>query len=864
LSSVAPATPSFGDLLRQLRRRAGLTQGELAARVGYSTAQISRLEQNERLPAVATIAATFVPALALGDAPHLAQRLIELAALARGERPPDAARGAVISDAAGATPQEEPAGYLPASLLPLVGREEEAARAGQRLLAAPGRLLTLIGPPGVGKTQLSLAIAAQVRPFFRDGVWFIPLAPIDDPELVAAAIARRLEVSLTGAKPPAQRLVEHLRRRETLLVLDNIEQVTACAPLLITLLQECAGLRLLVTSTEPLRLRAEQRHKVPPLAPAAAVALFTQRAQAVDADFAVSADAAVIAELCLRLDCLPLAIELSAARVDLLTPAAMLARLQDERLDFLAHGPRDLEAHHRTLRAALQRSYALLAVYEQAQFRRLGVFAGGCDLAAAAALGIDEPSLRSLTHKSLLQRTAGGATGQRFHLLATLREFALENLAAAGEEFAVRRSHAGYFLALAQQADAHTRSPAQQQWLARLEMEHDNLRAAFHWLLDHDGAAALAMGAALREFWYTRGYYAEARTLLDQALDAERAPTLARGQALLAAARLAHAQDENEAGLRLLEEALPLLRAGDDQASYAEALRTGGWIAHSAGESSRALAMFGEALALSQVLGAAGLTADLHISIAQVYALDGDEAHFAAARRDFAEGLRIARQLNRRESVAYALHGEASLEFMAGDYGRTLQLAEEALALFRALDFRRNVPLALLLIGEAALLAGDLPAARRHGQAALTHYEELAIPWGIAAAQQLLGQAERLSGQPAQARPWFTASLALSWRLRDEKLIAAALAALGGVALAEGEHARAGLLLAAAYQLFDRLPRFLAPGYRCDYASLKAATRAALGDAKFAAAWSAGQTLTLEQAVALGGELPAHTSQAWA
>ena len=857
-SSTSPSALQFGDLLRQLRRRAGLTQSELATRIGYSVAQVSRLEQNERLPTVTVIAEIFVPALELSEEPHLAHRLIELAALARGERPPTAVRVKRTIRTAIDEEMVETAGHLPAALLALVGRTRELEAVGKRLLAAPGRLLTLIGPPGVGKTQLSLAVAAQVRTLFRDGAWFVPLAEVDDPELVAPAIAGVLALNAPSAKPPMSQLVEHLRRKEALLVLDNVEQVTECAPLLITLLQECAGLRILVTSTAPLRLRAEQRHKVPPLEPAASVELFIQRAHAVDPDFLVTAEnAGTITEICLRLDCLPLAIELIAARVDLLTPAAMLALLQDRRLDQLAHGPRDLEAHHRTLRCAIQRSYDLMTVEEQALFRCLGVFAGGFELAAVTDLGFDEPTLRGLVNKSLVHRTAGSGAPQRFGLLETLRDFALETLAAAGEEPAARRRHADYFLELAAQASAHWHSPQHQQWLNRLEAEHDNLRAAMRWLIDHDGAGAQQLGAALREFWYIRGHFAEARRLLDQALHASTAPTTARGQALLAAARLAHAQDENATGLRLIDECLPILRKSGDLAGCAEALRTGGWLAHSAGQSPRALAMFGEALELSLALDASAgrasaLTADLYISLAQVYALDGDEANFATARRYFEEGLRIARQLNRQESVAYALHGEASLEFMAGDTIRAIALAQEALALFRTLDFRRSVPLTLLLIGEAALLAGDRELARPHAQAALAHYGELAIPWGTAAAQHLLGQIERGCGQLAAATARLTTSLELSWRMRDGKLTATNLAALGGVALARQEFARAATLLAAAYQLFDGLPRFLAPGYRNAYAGMVAATRAALGDDEFAARWAAGQAMPLEQAVALG------------
>lgn len=852
MPNTATAALTFGELLKQLRRRAGLTQGELAARIGYSVAQISRLEQNLRLPTVAAVAESFVPALDLGEELHLAHRLVEMAALARGERAPDRMRVTRTVHTAISEQAVEPVGYLPAALVRLVGRSQELDLVCQRLLAAPGRLLTLLGAPGVGKTQLSLAAAAKVSTLFRDGAWFVPLASVDDAELVAAAIARSLSVSLDSVKPPAQQLIEHLRRREVLLVLDNVEQVIDCAPLLVALLQACAGLRILVTSTAPLRLRAEQRCKVLPLPPAAAVELFIQRAQAVDPDFVVSPDTAgTITELCLHLDCLPLAIELLAARVDLLTPAAMLAQLQDQRLDLLTDGPRDLEAHHRTLRTAIQRSYTLLSAAEQAHFRRLGVFVGGCDNAAAEYMAFDLQRLHVLTHNGLVQRSGAGAE-QRFGQLTTLRDFALEMLAVAGEEDAVRRQHAVYFSRLAQEASAHWHGPQQQQWLDRLETEHDNLRAAMRWLVDHDGGGAQQLGASLRDFWYSRGYFAEARGLLDQALQANLAPTAARGQALLAAARLAHAQDDNATGLQLIEACLPILQMCSDQAGYAEALRTGGWIAHSAGASSRARTMFTEALAISQASGTAALTADLHISIAQICALDGDEANFAAARRDFAEGLRIARQLNRRDSVAYALHGEATLEFMAGNYDRAIQLAEEALAIFRTLDFRRNAPLVMLLIGEAALLAGDLTMAHDQAQAALEKYTELTIPWGMAATQCLCGQTARAAGQLDAAATWLTTSLDAAWQLCDVKLMAMNLAALGAVALAQHAPEQAGWLLAAAYHVFDSQPRFLAPGYQALYAEMVDAVRAVLGDESFAATWRTGQALPLAQVVALG------------
>lgn len=847
MSITSPSALSFGDLLKQLRRRAGLTQSELARRVGYSVSLISRLEQGERLPAATAVAAQFVAALELQGEPHLAQRLVELAADARGERPPAPAAGTQVDHTSYAASQVEAPGRVPAPLFALVGREHELEVVCQRLLAAPGRLLTLLGPPGVGKTQLSLAVAARLRTLFRDGVWFVPLAAVDDAALVASVVAAMIGVDSAGAKPARERLIESLRRRQTLLVLDNVEQVTACGTLLVTLLQECPGLRILTTSTKPLRLRSEQRWKTPPLTPAAAVDLFVQRAQAVDPEFAVTpACTDAIARLCHRLDCLPLAIELVAARVDALTPAALLAQLDDEHLDLLTDGPRDLEPHHRTLRAAFQRSYDLLSVTEQALFRSLGVFAGAFDQGGVAALGFDAAMLRSLVDRNLLHRIA-----DRFHLLETLRAYALEALDASGEELATRRRHADYFLALALDADAHWRTPDQQQWLSRLDIEYDNLRAAMRWLIDHDSDAAQRMGAALSDFWFVRGHFAEARRLLDQALQAGNSTPLTHGQALLAAARLAHAQDDNAAAVRLVEMCLPLLRTAGDQAGYVEALRTGGWIAHSAGQSERARTLFVEALDLSRSLGTDALTADLYISLAQVYALDGDEANFPTARRYFAEGMRIAKQIERTASVAYALHGQASLEFMAGDYAEARRLAQAALSSFLDLGFQRNVPLALLLSGEAALLMGDLAAARASGQRALDLYRELDSPWGIAAAQQLLGHVDLGCAQWSDAAAQFKTSLKSARGLCDAKLTATALAALGRVALAQGELGSAGLLLAAAQHQLETLPRFLAPGYRTVIESQVTALRAAFSEDEFAAIWAEGWALGIDQVVTL-------------
>lgn len=834
-----------------------MTQGDLAALVGFSVAQISRLEQDARLPDLASVANAFIPALALQDEPHLAQRLLELAALARGERPPAAV---TLTRTVHTTIVEEEitnASHLPEPSTGLVGRAAELESICARLAESPGRLLTLTGPPGVGKTRLALAAAGRLRSLYRDGAWFVSLAAIDDVELVASAITASLGLATATTRPPALRLVEELRRKELLLVLDNVEQVTDCAPFLAELLQSCPGLRILATSTAPLRLRAEQRYRVPPLALAPSVDLFLHHAHAVDPDFMLTPErAGAVAEICLHLDGLPLAIELAAARMDILDPHTMLERIRERRLAVLADGSSDLPAHQRSLRTAIERSYGLLNHDEQRLFRALGVLVGGWRMDAVVALGSDEQMLRSLLNKSLVHRAPVDRDEQRFQMLPILCEFALEKLVAAGEEISVRRQHAHFYLAFAVCASEANAAGSQELWLDRLEHEHDNLRAAMRWLIAHDPPSAQRLGGALREFWYTRGHFLEGRRLLQQALAASAAPTVARGHALLAAARFAHAQDEYPLALRLIDESLSILRQSDDRAGCAEALRTGGWIVHSMGESSRAMAMFEEALALSQSLDDLGLIADLHISIAQVHVLDGDSVRFDEARQAFESGLRLATQLGRQESAAYALFGLASLAYMSGDNLAAIHFGEDALGIFQALGSRRNQPLALLLIGEAEMLLGELDAAQAHAQAALAIYVDLAIPWGEASAQRVIGQIERMAGNLGQAHLSLNRSLDLSWRIRDDRGTSIDLAEIAGMALAQSQPERAGMLLGAAFKQFDSPPNFLAPDHRQTYTQLAADVRIALGEAQFAQIWEAGQALSLEDAVRLAGVSP--------
>jgi len=501
---AAPVPATFGEFLRFLRKRAGLTQGALAGAVGYSVSFISTLEGGQRRPDAAVVAERFVPALGLDAEPALASRLVELAG------------GRALFPAEQSAAREEPTHppqpggtMLPQLPVDLIGRSHDIDWICQRLMAHPGRLLTLTGPPGIGKTSLALAAAHALQPLHRDGARFVALAAVEQPDQVAPAIAAALGVPETS-RTAEERLAAFLRDKEVLLVLDNFEQVTTAGAVLASLLAACPHLRVLVTSRERLRLRAEQLFPVPALSTAPACSLFIERARAVEPQLAFSAaDLDAIEEICRRLDGLPLAIELIAAQSELLAPAALLAQLRDRRLDLLQGGASDLPAEQRTLTNTLHRSYSLLPEAEQALFRALGVFAGGCDLAAAARLGFDLPVVQALVHKSLVRMTAAGSE-RRIIQLETLRDYARRQLAAAGETEAVEVQRLAYAVSLAEAAEPQLHSAAQTDWLHRLEANLHN----FHGALDF----ALASGrldegfrlvAALSHFWVTRNHLAD-------------------------------------------------------------------------------------------------------------------------------------------------------------------------------------------------------------------------------------------------------------------------------------------------------------------------------------------------------------------
>jgi predicted ATPase/DNA-binding CsgD family transcriptional regulator len=637
---------------------------------------------------------------------------------------------------------------LPAPLTRLVGREREAADLRALLLDEGVRLLTLSGPGGVGKTRLAVEVAASVREAFPDGVRFVGLAPVADPSLVASTVAQALGVREAGDKPLPERLEAFLRDRRFLLVLDNFEQVVEAAPLVAHLLVACPTLAVLVTSRVRLRLSGEQEYAIAPLgfppesghsspdrvAESGAVRLFVERARAAKAGFALTEEnAEAVAGIVRRLDGLPLAIELAAARVKVLPPPTLLARLE-QRLPILIGGSRDLPARQQTMRDAVAWSHGLLSAEEQTLFRRLSVFVAGFTVEAAEAVvgALADPGadpfegVAALLDKSLLRQEAGPEWEPRYGMLETVREFGLERLAASGEEQAVRAAHAAHVLALAEPASAGFVDPAYERWLARLDTEHDNVRAALAWGLERSGAdpAQVALGqrlaAALHGFWRTRCHFAEGRRWLEAALARDaNAPAGLQSKLLWGAGAMVFFQRDHAAAVPLVERALALAREAGDATSAARILAFLGEVLLKAGQADRARACWEEAAALYRSLPEDPWTAFAPKNLGYLALIAGDHDR---AEAHFEESLAVARRVDHAWGVAEAHALLAELARVRDDARRAAALFGESLRNHAQQGDRIGIAQCLTGLGRVAATR-DQPAraVRLFGAAAAVH-----------------------------------------------------------------------------------------------------------------------------------------------
>ena len=584
---------------------------------------------------------------------------------------------------------------LPIPSTPFLGREQELGEVLGLLLQEDVRLLTLTGPGGTGKTRLATQAAAEVAPHYLHGVWWVPLAPLRDPELVLETA----ELAV-GAKDG---LAEHIADRSMLLLFDNFEQVVEAATDLAGLLASCPKVDLLLTSREPLHVTGEQEYAVPPLVHREGVGLFLARAKAVKPDFAT--DEAVSA-ICRRLDDLPLALELAAVRVKALSSAQILARLE-QRLSFLTGGARDLPERQRTLRATIEWSYELLTLEEQRVFARLAVFTGGCTFEAAEQVAeADLDTLQSLVDKSLLRHTE-----ERFWMLETIREYAIERLEESGEAEQQQLRHAEHFLALTEEGEPHVRRGSPKEWLERLGQEHDNLRATLdRFEVSGETQLALRLVGALSKFWESRGHLAEGQRRLESALGADERPTAARAKALNGASGIALATGDLLTARLRAEEALALHRALGDAWGVAYSALSLGITAANQGDFARSQRLSEESVRLFRELG------DHHQTLAATRFLAlacGELGDLERSRALHEDNLRRARAMGDERNEARAL---TALAEHAADEGRgqdALTMLADAYRLYREFgDLYRGAIMVSRIAGVLASVGRAATAAR--------------------------------------------------------------------------------------------------------------------------------------------------------
>lgn len=611
---------------------------------------------------------------------------------------------------------------LPTQLTSFVGRRREIEAVKEAL--AGTRLLTLTGPGGTGKTRLGIQVGQEVLGSFEHGVYFVALAPIVDPLLVPSTIAHTLGLAEEGTRPILDTLREHLRDRELLLILDNFEQITDAAPMVSDLLSDAPRLKALVTSRAVLRVSGEQEHPVPPmelpdlahLPPAdaltgyEAVSLFIQRAKAVHPGFVVTDEnAPAVAEICARLDGLPLAIELAAARVRVLSPQAILDRLAS-RLALLTGGARDLPRRQQTLRDAIGWSYDLLDEPERMLFARASVFVGGWSLEAAEPVcdpGGELPmdildALASLVDKSLLRRSDTDAGEPRFRMLQVIREYAMERLEQSEEAPEVRDRHASFFLELAQHAEPHYMGPEQARWLDTLELEHDNLRAALERLKDVDLPRALVLGGTLWRFWQMRGYLQEGRARLTELLELPGSSDdpKARVKALEGAGGVAYWQADFETARRFYQESLEIHRARGDRSGEANALYNIGFTYGAAGiDPVKATSLTNEAIAIFRELGDRSGEAKCLWALSWSAWTQGD---FERAHPYLVEAERAFRELQDPFSLGWVLHTLGLIAIVGGELEDAARHLREGLTIFAE---ARDLSGVTLLLGDFAWLA---------------------------------------------------------------------------------------------------------------------------------------------------------------
>ena len=714
--------------------------------------------------------------------------------------------------------------HLPVPRTSFVGRDQQVAEAVDLLLRPDVRLLSLTGPGGAGKTRLAIAVGAAIADHFKGGVQFVNLASINRPDLVGTALADALEIQQVGGRSIPQLIGDQLKNSEPfLLLLDNFEQILPAATVVSEILEACPTLKIVVTSRSSLRIYGEQEFPVAPLAENSAMELFAQRAAAVWPDFAITPEnSSAVREICQRLDGLPLAIELAAARTKVLAPRAILDRLQKP-LQLLTGGALDLPERQQTLRKAIDWSHSLLNEAEQRLFRRLSVFVGGCTLEAAEAVsntrhdaGVDLfEGLSSLVDKSLLQRMDRGQAEPRFLMLETIREFALERLIESGERPTVARAHAAFCLVLAEEGNPELSSEERTRWLTQCDAEMDNFRAALDWLFQiQDLDWSLRLCVALFRFWDMREHLSEGRAQLEKVLrlaGTERTRERARVSQFIGA--LATAQGDFKGAERALQKGLDLYEEVADEPGIAASLN---------------------ALAIAA----------------------RDRGDYATAHQNFERSLGCWRLLADRLAIARCLHNLANVAKVRGDYQRAREALHEAAEIFQQLGDRSGAAWSINQQGDIARESGDLITAREFYRRALSAFVEAGDPWGSARSLTDLAYIECERADHSAARSAFREAMEIFTSLEQRRGIARVLEGCASLALAEGHASRALTLAAAARQLRRLIGASLSLSEQSSLDRKMAPAWKALSQLDGKLAWTKGSAMSLEEAMQYSLEEP--------
>ena len=767
---------------------------------------------------------------------------------------------------------------LPLPLTSLVGRDKDVAVVSALLQRPEVRLVTLTGTGGIGKTRLALRVAAELAGDFRNGVVFISLAALQDSALVIPTIIHSLGLNETEHWSPFDLLQIALREKQQLLLLDNFERLVQAAPQLADLLARCPQLKLLVTSRAVLQVQGEYEYRVSPLAlpnrehilaretlaEYAAVALFLQRAHTVNADFQLTdANAAAVASICLRLDGLPLALELAAARTKLLSPQELLVRLEDP-LAVLTDGPRDLPVRQQTLRNTLHWSCQLLSASEQQLFRLLSVFVGRFTLEAAEAVSASKMAIdaeyhfldgiTSLISKSLVLTIQQEGEPSRLFLLETIREYGRECLETSGEMERVRSAHAEYYLSLAEEAEQHLSGPQQARWLACLERDHSNLQAALQWFLDQaeQGAScemALRLATALGEFWLIRGHGSYGRIALERVLaNSEGAPAQYLAKGFATAGLIASGQGDFDQAEAWIAKSLALSRQLGNTRGEARALRELGNVAMLRGENTRAQALLEGGLTLFRELGDTLGISDSLLTQADVLLIQGK---YTRASSLLEESLAFYRKAGPVAMVSQSLNLLASAVFYQGDVLRAQALLGESLALAREAGDKDSIAYALMLIGLVHLIQGETRSAR----ALLEEGLDLArvggwrerMAWGIYG----LGWTAFFENRYETARSLFEEGLALVHAVGNQVFLAFYLEGLASVSAFQGQRAQAARLWGAVEGLRKALDAPVPTVMQRTYEQLRQQVQCQLGEEAFNTLWDQGRTMTHEQVLTI-------------